>query len=127
MTEALTMEQQIYDALTVAVEAVCESRCPSKWRTKDPQPHSEECRKVKAARSAWMDHCSTLDLIASGGLPAAEGITIAGATHIKVVDVIYGNSSLNMTPEACSKQAHCIAAALIAAGLIPGDARTNRA
>lgn len=40
------------------------------------------------------------------------------ATHIKVVDVIYGNSSLNMTPEACSAQARRIAAALIAAGLI---------
>lgn len=47
----------------------------------------------------------------------------ANAIHIKVIDVIYGNSSLNMTPEACSEQAHRIAAALIAAGLIrdPGQ------
>lgn len=70
-------EGQIYEALTIAADAVCEIRCPSKWRTSEPQPHSEECRKVKAARSAWMDHCSYADLIASGGLPAAEGITDA--------------------------------------------------
>lgn len=45
------------------------------------------------------------------------------AIHLKVIDVIYGNSSLNMTPEACSEQAHRIAAALMAAGLIrdPGQ------
>lgn len=48
----------------------------------------------------------------------------ANAIHIKVIDVIYGNSSLNMTTEACSKQAHRIAAALIAAGLIVGHPRS---
>lgn len=72
------MEQQIYEALTIAAAAVCEARCPSKWKTTDPQPHCDECRKVKAARSAWMDHFSYADLAASGGLPAAEGI--AGRT-----------------------------------------------
>jgi hypothetical protein len=54
--------------------------------------------------------------------PFDEGMD-ANAIHIKVIDVVYGNSSLNMTPGACSEQAHRIAAALIAAGLIraPGQ------
>lgn len=68
------MEQQIYDALTLGAETVCELKCPSVWKTGEKQPHSEECKKIKAARSAWMDHCSYADLVASGGLPAAEGI-----------------------------------------------------
>ncbi len=65
------MEQEIYDALTAGAEAICEFKCPSVWKTIEPQPHSDECKKARAARSAWMDHCSTLDLIASGGLIGA--------------------------------------------------------
>lgn len=70
---------EIYEALTIAAEAVCEIRCPSKWKTSEPQPHSEECKKVRAARSAWMDHCSYQDLIASGGLPKDEGPELPSA------------------------------------------------
>lgn len=65
------MEQQIYEALTIAADVVCELKCPSVWKTGEPQPHSEECKKVRAARSAWMDHCSYADLIASGGIANA--------------------------------------------------------
>jgi hypothetical protein len=50
----------------------------------------------------------------------------ANAIHIKLIDVIYGNSSTNMTPNACSRQAHRIADALIAAGLIPAHAKTQK-
>lgn len=53
-----------------------------------------------------------------GELKPFDDALAANATHIKLIDVIYGNSSLNMTPEACSEQAHRIAAALIAAGLV---------
>lgn len=65
------MEQQIYDALTAGAEAICEIKCPSKWTTAEGQPHSDECKKARAVRSAWMDHCSMLDLIASGGIADA--------------------------------------------------------
>ena len=65
------MEQQIYEALTIAADVVCELKCPSVWKTGEPQPHSEECKKVRAARSAWMDHCSYADLIASVGIANA--------------------------------------------------------
>jgi hypothetical protein len=66
------VEHEIYEALTIASEVVCELRCPSVWKTGQRPPHSEECKKVHAARSAWMDHCSHQDLIAAGGLPADE-------------------------------------------------------
>ena len=62
------MEQKIYEALTIAAEAVCELKCSSVWKTGEEQRHSDECKKVRAARSAWMDYCSTLDVIASGGI-----------------------------------------------------------
>lgn len=65
-------EQQIYDALTLGAEVVCELKCSAVWKTGEKQPHSDECRKMRAARSAWMDHCSYQDLIASGGLPTNE-------------------------------------------------------
>lgn len=54
----------------------------------------------------------------AGELKPFDDALVANAIHIKLIDVIYGNSSLNMTPEACSEQAHRIAAALLDAGLI---------
>ena len=33
------MEQQIYDALTAGAEAICELKCPSKWKTVEGQTH----------------------------------------------------------------------------------------
>jgi hypothetical protein len=70
------MEQQIYDALTIAAELVCDAKCPAVWKTAEKQPHSDECKKIKAARSAWIDHCSYMDLVASGGI---EPRTAAGS------------------------------------------------
>ena len=50
------MEQQIYEALTIAADVVCELKCPSVWKTGEPQPHSEECKKVRAAQTEWPTH-----------------------------------------------------------------------
>lgn len=79
------MEQQIYDALTSGAEAICEAKCPAVWKTDQPQPHSEECKKARAARLAWVDHYSYADLAASGGLvgaPIGEDTTIPGAENM---------------------------------------------
>lgn len=63
------MDDQVYEALTIAAEIVCSMKCPSRWKTSEGRPpHSDECKKVRAARSAWMDHCSYADLQASGGI-----------------------------------------------------------
>jgi hypothetical protein len=40
-------------------------------------------------------------------------MTDNNATYLKLIDVIYGASSLNMTPEACSEQAHRIAQVIL--------------
>jgi hypothetical protein len=63
---------QILEALTISADVVCDLNCTSVWKTGEKQPHSDECKKVRAARSAWMDFLSYGDLIASGGLPADE-------------------------------------------------------
>jgi hypothetical protein len=60
------MEQQIYDALTAGAEAICEAKCPAVFKTGQPQPHSDECKKARAA----------LVLIASGKI--RERCTICG-------------------------------------------------
>lgn len=65
------LQTQIYEALTLGAKRTCELTCQSVWKTDERQQHSDECKRLKAARSAWMDHCSTLDLIASGGFEPA--------------------------------------------------------
>lgn len=49
------------------------------------------------------------------------------ADHIKMIDLIYGNSSLNMTPDACSAQANRIAKVLIEAGFNRSELHLARA
>jgi hypothetical protein len=35
------------------------------------------------------------------------------ATHIRLIEIIYGKTSLDMNPNACSRQAHRIANAIL--------------
>jgi hypothetical protein len=73
----MDLELQIYEALREGAVAVCDLKCPSVWKTGDLQPHSKKCKEVHAALSAWIDHCSYADLIASGGFANDGHMTLA--------------------------------------------------